>query len=173
MPKLPGTFEIGPNLNYTVWRSATPGTRLDLRLPVRTAITLERSPEAIGLITLPHVNLDQADVAGGWNLGLQAGPIFATRRYHQHFYGVDPAYATSTRPAYRARGGYSGWQALAATSRRFGSTWVGGFIRYDHLAGTAFEDSPLVRRRSSLTAGFGISWLFAKSDEMVDVPLGR
>ncbi|MHB9102535.1 MAG: MipA/OmpV family protein [Sulfuricella sp.] len=38
----------------------------------------------------------------GWNLGLAAGPIFADQRYHQHFYGVDPAYATAARPIQRA-----------------------------------------------------------------------
>ena len=167
MPNLPAVGEIGPNLNYTIARSVANRWRLDLRLPLRAAVTLQRSPEFIGTTFSPHLNLDLAGVAGGWNLGLLTGPLFADRKYHEHFYGVDPAYATSTRPAYQAHGGSAGWQALAATSRRFGNTWVGAFVRYDSLRGASFEDSPLVRSRSAVTAGFGVSWILKTSSELV------
>jgi len=167
MPNLPAVGEIGPNLNYTIAGSVANRWRLDLRLPLRAAVTLQRSPEFIGTTFSPHLNLDLAGVAGGWNLGLLTGPLFADRKYHEHFYGVDPAYATSTRPAYQAHGGYAGWQALAATSRRFGNTWVGAFVRYDSLRGASFEDSPLVRSHSAVTAGFGVSWILKTSSELV------
>ena len=167
MPNLPAVGEIGPNLNLTLARSIEHRWRLDLRLPLRAAVTLQRSPEFIGTTFSPHLNLDLAGVAGGWNLGLLTGPLFADRKYHEHFYGVDAAYATPERAAYRAHGGYAGWQALAATSRRFGNTWVGAFVRYDSLRGAVFEDSPLVRRHSALTIGFGVSWILATSAELV------
>ena len=167
MPNLAAVGEIGPNLNLTLARSIENRWRLDLRLPLRAAVTLQRSPEFIGTTFSPHLNLDLAGVAGGWNLGLLTGPLFADRKYHEHFYGVDAAYATPERAAYRAHGGYAGWQALAATSRRFGNTWVGAFVRYDSLRGAAFEDSPLVRRHSALTMGFGVSWILATSAELV------
>ena len=165
MPDLPGTGEIGPNVNFTLLRSA--GTKLDLRLPLRGAITFESSPKFIGATFSPNLALDLANVAGGWNLGLLTGPLYGNRKYHEHFYGVDPIYATASRPAYRAAGGFAGWQALAATSRRFGNTWVGGFVRYDSLAGAVFADSPLVRSKHAVTAGIGISWVFARSSELV------
>jgi outer membrane protein len=95
------------------------------------------------------------------------GQLFADRKYHAHFYGVDPAYATAVRPAYEAHGGYAGWQALAAVSRRFDRMWVGGFVRYDDLHGAAFADSPLVRSRSAWSAGFGVSWVLKTSSELV------
>ena len=167
MPNLPGTFEIGPNVNITLFGSADQKPRLDLRLPLRAAVTLQRSPQFVGTTLSPHLNLDLGGVAGGWNLGLLTGPLFADRKYHEHFYGVDAAYATPNRPAYKAHGGYAGWQALAATTRRFGNTWVGGFVRYDSLRGAAFDDSPLVRRHAALTLGFGISWILATSSELV------
>ena len=78
-----------------------------------------------------------------------------------------PPTPTANRPAYQARGGYAGWRAVAATSRRFGNMWVGGFVRYDNLRGAAFDDSPLVRRTSAVTFGFGISWILATSSELV------
>ena len=167
MPNLAATGEIGPNLNLTLAASVENRWRLDLRLPLRAAVTLQRSPRFIGTTFSPHLNLDLGGVGGGWNVGMLTGPVFADRKYHEHFYGVAAAYATPQRPAYSAHGGYAGWQALAATSRRFGNTWVGGFVRYDNLRGAAFEDSPLVRRASALTFGLGVSWILATSSELV------
>jgi outer membrane scaffolding protein for murein synthesis (MipA/OmpV family) len=167
MADLPGTAEIGPNLN--VWLAGSPQQRwrLELRVPVRAAVTVQRSPKSIGATLSPNLNLDLGGVGGGWNVGLLAGPLFADRRYHEHFYGVDAADATPDRPAYRAHGGYAGWRAVAASSRRFGDTWVGAFARYDGLGGAAFDDSPLVRRRSTFTFGIGVSWILKTSSELV------
>lgn len=167
MDDLPATVELGPNVNYTLWRAASGRAQLDFRLPVRAVMTVERSPRYVGAVLAPHLNLDLAGLAGGWRLGMQAGPVFASQRYHQHFYGVDASDARPGRPAYRADGGYGGWQALAAVSRRFERTWVGAFVRYDHLGGAAFSDSPLVERRHGLMAGIGVSWVLMTSRRSV------
>lgn len=167
MPDLAGAFELGPNLNFTLANSRAARWKLDLRLPLRGAITIERSPEFIGTTFSPNLNLDVGGVGGGWNLGMLTGPVFADRKFHRHYYGVDAPYATAARPAYTARGGYGGWRAVAATSRRFGNMWVGGFVRYDNLRGAAFDDSPLVRRTSAVTFGLGVSWILATSSELV------
>ncbi|MDQ6681169.1 MAG: MipA/OmpV family protein, partial [Pseudomonadota bacterium] len=68
---------------------------------------------------------------------------------------------------YRAPGGYGGWRALAATSRRIGPAWIGAFLRYDDLRGAAFDASPLVRRERQVTVGIGVSWVFATSLQQV------
>jgi outer membrane protein len=167
MPDLPGSFEIGPNLNVELWRSGDRAFKLDLRLPLRQAITLQGRPRPIGITFSPNVNLDISGVAGAWNLGLLTGPVFATRRHHEHFYSVAPEFATATRPAYDAPGGYGGWRAIAAVSRRLGNAWLGGFVRYDQLQGASFAQSPLMRSESNFTAGFGISWIFATSSQRV------
>ena len=96
-----------------------------------------------------------------------AGPIWATRRQHNYFYGVAPQYATAERPAYAAKGGYSGSQFIVALSKRFDKTWVGAFIRYDTLSGAAFEDSPLTAKRSFAAAGVGVSWVLDESKTRV------
>ncbi|KQW35916.1 MipA/OmpV family protein [Rhizobacter sp. Root404] len=170
MPDLHGTFELGPNLNITLARSRPARWKLDLRLPLRAGFSIERSPRFVGTTFEPNLNLDLGGVAGGWNVGLLTGPVFADRKQHGYFYGVDPAYATASRPAYQAHGGYGGWRALAASSRRFGNAWVGAFLRYDQLRGATFDDSPLVRRRSALTFGFGVSWILATSSAQVSSP---
>ena len=167
MPDLSGTFEIGPNLNVELWQSADRQFKLDLRLPLREAITLQHLPRAIGVTFSPNLNLDVRNFAGHWNLGMLAGPLYSDRRYHEHFYGVAPEFATATRAAYNAPGGYAGWRAVTAFSRRLGSAWLGGFVRYDDLHGAAFETSPLVRGERSFTAGFGVSWIFAVSSQRV------
>ncbi len=169
MPNLPGTFEIGPNVTVGLWESGDHRWKLDLRLPVREAITLQTSPKAIGVTFSPNLNLDVNRVAGRWNLGVLAGPLYADRRYHEHFYGVAPEFATAARPQYDAPGGFAGWRAVTAFSGRIGNAWLGGFLRYDDLHGAVFLPSSLVRRESSLTAGFGVSWVFAASSRRVVV----
>ena len=167
MPNLPPTVEFGPNVNVELLQSADRRVRLDLRLPLRAPVTVQRSPHAIGLTFSPNLNLDFKGVGGGWNVGVLGGPLFADRKYHEYFYGVDAVYATPQRPAYTASGGYAGWQALAAVSRRFGSTWVGAFVRYDSLRGSVFNASPLVRQDHEVTVGIGVSWVFATSGQLV------
>jgi outer membrane scaffolding protein for murein synthesis (MipA/OmpV family) len=167
MPDLAATVEIGPSLNVELWQSSNRSYKLDLRLPVREAITFERSPRTVGATFSPHLNLDVRDFAGHGNLGFLAGPLFAVERYHAYFYSVPPQFATDSRPAYSAPGGYAGWRATTAFSRRLGNAWLGGFVRYDDLHGAAFAPSPLVRREHTITAGFGISWIFATSSQRV------
>jgi len=170
MPDLPGTAEIGPNLSVTLAQSlrAEPTRwKLDLRLPVRAAFSLERSPEHVGTTLSPNLNLDISAPDSRWNIGLLTGPLFADARYHRFFYGVDAEDARPQRAAYRAHGGYAGWQSIASTSRRFGNTWFGAFVRHEALNGAAYEDSPLVQRRSALTLGFGVAWVLATSSESV------
>ncbi|PAS95720.1 MAG: hypothetical protein CGU28_11550 [Candidatus Dactylopiibacterium carminicum] len=174
MPDIKPMLELGPSLDFNLWRSTADRVRLDLRLPARAAITARINPEWAGWVFTPRLNVDFAglggnDVRSGWNLGLLAGPMFADRRQNAYFYSVASEYARAGRSAYEARAGYAGMQYLASLSRRFGDAWVGAYARYDDLRGAVFEDSPLVRRKSYVTAGFGITWTFARATEMVEV----
>lgn len=170
MPDLKPTVELGGNVGLTLWNSADSRMKLDFRAPLRSAITIESSPNQIGWLFAPSLNLDIADPAGfsGWKLGMLAGPLFNSRKYNDHFYSVDPGQALPDRPAYQARGGYSGSQFTMALSKRYQRHWVGGFLRYDTLAGAVFDDSPLVRDRGALSAGVAITWIFGESSRMVD-----
>jgi MipA family protein len=169
MADLKPTAEFGPEVDVTLWRSASRARFLKLRLPVRAAFSIERSPKDIGWVFSPNLNMDVTDLPGlpGWNLGLVAGPIYATKKQHEYFYGVAPEYTTATRPAYSANGGYSGSQFLASLSKRFAKTWVGTFVRYDTLRGAAFVDSPLVARRNFAAAGVAVSWVIDESKTRV------
>lgn len=169
MPDLAPTVAVGPNINWrlargTAWDS---NWRVDLRLPVLAVFTLQRHSQTLGWTANPVLNLDM--LWQGWNVGLQAGPMWATRRYHAYFYDVAPAYATATRAAYNAPSGNAGWRWTAGASRRYGKLWVGGFVRGDSVSGAAFEASPLVKQRHAFSVGLAMSWVFAVSDERVAI----
>jgi outer membrane protein len=172
MPDLKSTVELGPSFDLHLMRSDDRKVKLDLRMPVRAAVTVETSPKVIGWTFTPRLALDIKDPLGfnGWNLGLLTGPLFADRRYHEYFYTVAPQYATATRPAYQADGGYAGTQFITALSKRFPKFWIGAYARYDTLADAAFVQSPLVQRKSYMAGGIGISWIISKSSQMVEVP---
>ncbi|MBN9203207.1 MipA/OmpV family protein [Methylibium petroleiphilum] len=166
MSDLAPTLEFGPNLNWTAGRGT--GWTLQLRAPVRAALTLESHARGIGWTATPNLSLDVENVgSSGWNLGLMSGPVFGSRRFNAYFYDVPTADATADRPAYRSPGGYAGAQATATLSRRFERTWAGLFVRHDTLHGARFADSPLVRRRDNLSFGIAFSWVFATSSETV------
>jgi outer membrane protein len=169
MPSLRPALEVGPQLLADLWQSPGGRAKLQLQLPLRFAFALSSSTRDAGFIFHPRLGLDVRDFAGyrGLNAGVVVGPMFATARQHEYFYTVDPQYATALRPAYEASGGYSGMQLTLALSKRFPNYWFGGFVRADWLEGAAFDDSPLVRRKSTVAAGVAFSWIFAVSADRV------
>jgi outer membrane scaffolding protein for murein synthesis (MipA/OmpV family) len=171
MAELRPTAEVGPTADFHLWRSADRKTRLDLRLPVRTAITVESDPKQIGWLFSPNLIVEMRDPAGlsGWNFSLQGGPYFNDREYNAYFYSVSPAEATAARPAYDAPGGYSGTQFMVTLTKRFPHYWVGGFVRYDALSGAVYEDSPLVETKHAVAGGIALSWIFGESSRRVEV----
>ncbi|MDQ2778935.1 MAG: MipA/OmpV family protein [Pseudomonadota bacterium] len=172
MPGLKPTLEFGPNLNLSLARARD--WELQLRVPVRTVVTLQSRPRSVGFQAAPHLNLDWR--VQDWNFGLQGGPLWGDRRRHAFFYDVAPIYATAERPAYTAHGGFAGWNSVASVSRRFAGTWAGMYLRADSLKGAVFEDSPLVKSRFNWSAGLALSWVLKTSEARVpddDLPGSR
>jgi outer membrane scaffolding protein for murein synthesis (MipA/OmpV family) len=171
MPNLDATFELGPQLDLTFWRSENRARYLKLLLPVRAAVTVDSHPKDVGWVFHPRFNFDVTDIPGlpGWNLGLLAGAVYGNQRQNAYYYTVAPEYAAPGRPAYEAAAGYGGAQFLAAVSKRFPKFWVGGFVRYDNLSGAVFADSPLVRQKDYFAAGIAVSYIFGESSTRVMV----
>jgi MipA family protein len=174
MPNLPATWELGPNLNYTLASGSAASKpwgisswKLQLRLPVHAVGTAQRRVQGIGWTARPVINLDLD--WHGWNVGVQAGALYGSRAYHQFFYGVESAFATTSRSAYQADGGFGGTRYTAGASRRVGDWWVGAFVRADSLAGARFASSPLVRQNTNISAGLAVSYIFKVSAERVAV----
>ena len=170
MPDLQPTVEFGPSLNLNLWRTPDLRTRLDLRLPIRTAVTVKGGMNEVGWVFSPRLNLDIADVAGrpGWNMNVLAGPMVGSERNHDYFYSVAPQYATADRPAFDAKSGYAGSQFMMTLSKRYPKYWLGAFVRQDTLKGAVFADSPLVKREGYFAAGVGIAWILGESSTRVE-----
>jgi outer membrane protein len=171
MPNLKPALQIGPSLEICIFDKCDDSRAVQIRLPVRAVLAADfSSARAIGYVFNPQLNFDfnHLGPSKGWNFGFAFGPQFATAKYHEYYYEVSPQYAVpGIRPAYDAHGGYSGSLLVAALSRRFDRIWFASFLRYDALSGAVFEDSPLVKTRHSVMAGFGLAWVFDQSATLV------
>jgi outer membrane scaffolding protein for murein synthesis (MipA/OmpV family) len=166
MPEINWVVELGPALNVQLadWNEGL--TSLDLRLPVRAAFALDSGFDYIGAITSPNLRVTQR-TAGGVTYRVSTGPLFATGDYHRFYYGVDPQYATPTRPAYRPSGGYSGWD-FGASMVTFSGNWrLFAFAGADLIKGATFDQSPLIKQTSNWSVGLGAAYVFFKSSAMV------
>lgn len=169
MSDLDPSIQMGPSLEVCLLQDCTGDRSLQFRLPMRAvyAVNFLRM-HGIGVVVNPQLNFDLKNAGrGAWNIGAAMGPLFATERYHDYYYEVAPQFAVPGRPAYDARGGYSGTLAILSLSKRFDSLWFGSFLRYDNLSGAVFEDSPLVRTRHAFMVGFGIAWILDQSLTLV------
>jgi MipA family protein len=165
MPDLAPVLELGPSLEYLLRRDSESEWRL--RLSLRSVLAVEDfKVSEQGWMFHPNLAFDTHN--GNWETGASIGPLFATQRYHQYYYGVPTEYATATRETYRAEAGYSGMRFTIGASRYFGNLWLGAFLRYDDLRDTAFIDSPLVERNNALMGGVAVAWIFRRSSEMVE-----
>ena len=164
MPDLWPTGEIGPSLDLRLWQDAARRHLWSLRLPVRAVFATDLTGvRDTGILFAPHLDYRGPGlIAAGWLTNLSVGPLFATERYHEYYYEVERAYVIPGRPAYEARGGYSGSRLTLALSRDYGRIWVGMFVRYDRLDGAVFADSPLVKRDDALMAGAAVTYALAR-----------
>jgi outer membrane protein len=173
MPGLDYILEVGPSLDVNIWKNPRKTRQLKLVMPVRQAFKMEGGIRSTGWTFSPHLDFDFAGLGRpdgskeGWHLNLQAGPMFADRRYNAHFYDVAEEYVRADRSAYRSRGGYAGSQFQTSISRRFGSVSVGAYAEYDYLRGAVFDDSPLMKRRSNIGGGIFMTWTLMQSNEYV------
>jgi MipA family protein len=172
MPDLDPTFEVGPALEIILWSEKEYKTKLDLTLPVRAFFSTDfSSVRHEGWVFSPRINFENDDLIPGTGLELDisAGPMFADSGYHEYFYKVEPEYETMTRCAYSSGGGYSGSTLTVGLRKHYKQFVFHAFVSADFLQGASFEDSPLVKRETTMMSGFNVSWIFFKSKTMVNV----
>lgn len=170
MPDLDPTFEFGPALRIKLLDSKENKYLLSVALPLRAVCSTDfRSVRYEGFVFAPRLNFEKGDVIPktGLYLGVSTGPMFADRGYHKYFYDVEPVYAAVTRPAYAAGGGYSGSTLTVGLGKNYKQLIFNTFVSADFLQGTVFEDSPLVKTKTSWMGGFSVTWVFLKSEKTV------
>jgi MipA family protein len=172
MPDLDPTFELGPALRIKLLDSLDDKYKLSISLPARAFFSTDfHSVRHEGWVFSPRINFEKGDLIPdtGLNLGVSVGPMFADRGYHEYFYTVDPAFATASRQAYSAGGGYSGTTLTIGLGKTYKQFIFQAFVSTDFLQGAVFEDSPLVKTKTSVMTGFSIAWVFLQSSKRVTV----
>ncbi|OGP89859.1 MAG: hypothetical protein A2031_04215 [Deltaproteobacteria bacterium RBG_19FT_COMBO_43_11] len=170
MEDLDPTFEIGPALEFTLLENRESQYSLKFSLPVRAVFSTDFSSVTYeGWVVSPRLNFEKSDIIPqtGLHLGISAGPLFADSGYHDYYYTVEPGYATAWRPAYDADGGYSGSTLTIGLSKSYKQLKFNAFVSADFLDGAVFDDSPLVKTRTSIMSGVSVSWIFFKSAKTV------
>jgi len=180
MPDIGTLVEFGPRLklNLGTLGTAPPGTpgaagtaagrdglRWRLALPLRGVFDLSDGLAHRGLSFEPELGVSLR--SGAWRLGASLGAVIGDRRLTGVFYGVDPVFATASRPAYTARAGLITTRLGFNASTDLGPDWrVFGFARLDSVAGAANRASPLVERTRGTSYGIGLSWTWLRSERM-------
>ena len=165
MPDLDLMGEIGPDLRLILDKREGV-SRLDLELGLRAAFTTDLSEIVYrGLVFEPTLGWDRLDLlVKGSHLRLGIGPIFASGRYMDYFYEVEPRFARPGRPEYDAEAGYLGTRLQGSFRFPVGgrlSLVAGG--RVDGLWGARNADSPLFKENLNLSLAAGLSYSFYQS----------
>jgi len=171
MPRLDPTLELGPSLEVHLWHHKMKRRSLTLNFPLRSSFSVSLDHIAQqGWSFSPYLEYAiKSSRHGDWKASLALGPLYADSDYHNYYYQVDAGYASASRPEYNASGGYSGSRVTFTVTKNIGDLWLGGFIRYDDLDGAVFKDSPLVTEGSYMAMGVALTWVFAKSETLVEV----
>lgn len=168
MPDLDWLGEVGPALRYHLWRGG-PGNGVDFVLPARVAMSVHAAKfHHRGYESNPRLEWDATWYQAGRDrvtLDATLATRFVDRAYADYYYSVAPQYATATRPAYAASGGYAGWSAQAGVTWHRGDMVYGAFIEHSSLHGAAFQSSPLVGDAGGWSFGVAVAWVLRRQDD--------
>ena len=165
MPDLDLVLQLGPSLDIIFDKRSQGAREFRLELPVRLAVATDfSSTRNTGWLFEPRLVYEsKRKHKAGWAYEYLAGVRFATDKYHGYYYDVDPQFATATRPAYSASGGYSGLFTDLVASWRKRSLIYFAWVRYQYLGGVQYEDSPLFEDKNYWFLGIGVNWIYAES----------
>ncbi len=159
MPNLDYTVELGPMAIFHLWRSEERNLDINFEWPVRESFATNLSYlRNAGVITVPYINIIHSPSPNKWNWKSEfsISPMYADRKYHQRYYGVDREFVQPGRPFFEARGGYSGFQTALVLNKQLKNMAIISFARWDYLKGASFENSPLVKTKNYFVGGLGV-----------------
>lgn len=164
MPKLDPTFEFGPALDINLSGDSL-SRGWALTLPVRGVYTFSSDGiEHIGNLFNPKLSYRNLALGPDWKLDWAIGWIYADQEFHRYYYSVEPRFARQGRPEYAAKKGDSGFSSEISIGRYHNRFWYGAYLRYDHLSGAVFNNSPLLETDHYFDVGFGVAWIFGQSE---------
>ncbi len=171
MPGIDPTLEVGPVVTFDFhnWNTLTHKHYLSFNIPFRQVIGVDFwSVQDAGQFVVPFFSWAQSPLnrLKDFYFETTLAVMWGSKQYHHYYFGVDPKFATSNRPSYHGKSGYSGVHSTIFASQDFGDWYAFTFFRYDYLKGAKFTDGPLHRRDHFLAMGLGIIWYFYQSEEL-------
>ena len=172
MPDLQPTIELGPSVDWHLWRSKSGDAQPRPRAAAARADHAGElaAVDRLGVLAAHQSSTSTISAASrAGTFGVGAGPVFADDRYHDYFYTVQPALRDGGAAGRMRRdGGYSGVHLLTSLSKRFPDYWIGAYLRYDVLSGASSTTVRWSGRNSYLAGGIGIAWMIGESKRMVE-----
>ena len=169
MPGLDATLELGPRLNLQLWKHARHQFSAVIPLRLTSSVSFSRLAYRGWMFSPFFLYMYEDKSRNGWKFDILAGPLYASKNYHDYYYSVDQAYVNENRSFFEAKQGYSGSRVTVYLQKSYKRLWLSVFARYDVLTNAVFEKSPLVEKNSYVFGGFVIGWMLKKSPKSVYV----
>jgi outer membrane scaffolding protein for murein synthesis (MipA/OmpV family) len=141
---------------------------VQLELPVRAVLELGGGVHRQGYAIEPQVSYEVRDFSQGWSLSTSVGAVWGDAELNRFFYGVAPAYATATRPAFDAQPGLIATRLTVSTSKAITpDVRVFGYARQQFFDASANRASPLYQQSTGQSVGVGLVWMLGRSERKV------
>ena len=164
MPNLSSLVEVGPRLKVQL-AQLSDTARLRLDLPLRAVLEVRSGLRQQGYTFGPKVVYEVRGPRGLWTFDANLGTVVGDEKVNRYFYQVDPIYARAGRPAYAAKSGLMLVRTGVSGSRMINPDLrVFGFLRYESYASAANRSSPLMKKETGASAGFGFAWTLKRSE---------
>lgn len=164
MDDLDWVFELGPSLNYYFLGGPQASQQLYIGLFTRKAMATDfGSVTNVGWRYGPSIYFESPLlIKAGYEVttSVRANANFADDRYLDYYYGISELDSQAERGQFNSQSGYSGADLSIGLNFDSKKYWVGGFIKYHHLAQSKQQHSPLVKQDSNISFGFGVAWKF-------------
>ena len=149
MPDLGFLIEAGPELDVYLSGDPDDEQELSLSLQLRGAVSLDGlDATGRGFVFSPELEyLTRGVFDSETELRFRISPAWATSNYANFFYGVNPEFATPSRPSFDAESGYLNTEFLVGLNRKITNRLeFRGSIRFWVNKGSANSASPLYQR---------------------------
>jgi len=155
--------EFGPRIKFKI-ADLDERSRVRFEVPLRAVIEGRGGLRHQGWTLEPRLLYERREADGLWTFDAQLAAVFGDRAINRYFYEVRPIEATAIRPAYQADPGLILLRTGLFASRKLNPDLrFFGFVRFESYAGSANHDSPLHKRDTGVSAGFGFAWTLAHS----------
>ena len=176
MADLDFMFELGPALEIKLNNAMPDEGEIFLALQLRAGVSFDGlDPTSRGFLLNPELEYRRDHAFGGDNLlSLRWKPTWASEKYMDYYYEVEPAYATAERPAYDATSGYLGSKFTAAVTRQINPRLIFGLSASYYLYGGAENElSPLYVKDQGASVQAALIWTLAESERRASHPTAR